>query len=172
MGWNRTFLYARHRLIRVKDSTHAVALGLALGAAVSFTPLPGSHILQAIGFSYIFRGNVFGGIVGTVVGNPWTFGPMWWLSYVAGEAVFEKIGFPVREMPGEFTWGHLVREIETDPMGLFLPWVTGGFVVAALSLPIFYGIFYWIVRQARMRQAAWKKQRLHEDGLEMTGERE
>lgn len=169
MGWTRTFHYVRHRLVRTKDTTHSVALGLAFGAAVSFTPLPGTHILQAMGFSYVLKGNAFAGFIGTAVGNPWTFGPMWWASYVVGEFVFTKFGLEVRQMPENFSWEHLVAEIKTDPLALVLPWVTGGFVMAALSWPVFYGLFYWMVRQARVRQGQWKEHRLHKEGLDITG---
>lgn len=172
MGWNRTFVYVRHRLVRLKDTTYAIAAGLAVGAAISFTPLPGTHFIQAASFSYLLRGNIIAGLIGTAVGNLWTTGPMWWLSYVIGEVAFKYMGFSVRQMPEDFSWFHLVEEITTDPLSLFLPWVVGGFVVALLSWPIFYGIFYWLVWQARVRKEQWKEYRLHKEGLGMTANRQ
>lgn len=70
MGWMRSLKYVRHRLVRVADTTHKIALGLAIGAAVSFTPLVGTHFVQAGLFAFVLRGNVFSAMIGTFVGNP------------------------------------------------------------------------------------------------------
>jgi uncharacterized protein (DUF2062 family) len=168
MGWRRAWVYTRHRLVRLKDSNHAIATGLALGAAVSFTPMPGMHILQALGFTWLARGNLLAAFIGTLVGNPWTIPLMWWSSYKVGKWAFEAMGFEVRSMPGEFTWGHLVSEITADPLGLILPWILGGYVMLLLSFPVFYALFYWMMVHIRSRHIGWKQRRIHEAGQTIT----
>lgn len=168
MGWRRTFRYVQHRLVRIKDTTGSIARGMAFGAAVSFTPMPGTHIASAAFLSWASRGNVLASVVGTLAGNPWTFPFMWWAAYKTGGWVFFILGLPVREMPDHFEWKHLVHEVTTDPLGLFIPWVCGGLILALLSWPLFYLIFYRLVRQARRRQKQWKTHRLHKAGRKLT----
>lgn len=168
MGWKRTFRYVQHRLVRIKDTTGSIARGMAFGAAVSFAPVPGTHIITAGVLSWMTRGNVLASVIGTLVGNPWTFPLMWWGAYKVGDFVFFALGLPIREMPEEFTWNNLVHEIKTDPLELFVPWVCGGFILGALAWPVFYIIFYRLVRQARLRQTQWKMQRLHKAGRKLT----
>ncbi len=168
MGWNRTLIYIGHRLVRLKDTTYSLAMGLAIGAAVSFTPTPGTHILQAAGFAWLFRSNLISSFIGTLVGNPWTLPLMWWSSYKVGEFAFEAVGLEVRRMPAEFTWAHLVAEIKADPVELFLPWLVGGYIMAALSIPVTYVIFHFLVLHARARQVKWKQSKVHKAARQIT----
>ncbi|HEU0222394.1 MAG TPA: DUF2062 domain-containing protein, partial [Paracoccaceae bacterium] len=72
-GWRRGFEYLGHRVKRLPDTPHRIALGFALGALVSFSPFFGFHFLYAALLAWIFRGNIIAGLIGTVVGNPFTF---------------------------------------------------------------------------------------------------
>lgn len=170
MGLRRTTRYWRHRLVRLKDSNYSVAAGLAFGAAISFTPLPGAHIIGALALCFIFRANLIAGVLGTLVGNPWTLMPMWWFSYLVGKWTFIQLGYRVRNMPGHFEWNEFMREVTHDPMRLLAPWVTGGFIVMILSWPIFYFIFHWIIEHLRSTHHLWKETRLHKEARSITGQ--
>lgn len=139
------------RLVRLSDGTHSIALGLAYGAAVSFVPLPGSHIFSAAVLSMATRVNILASLLGTLVGNPWTFPLMWWMSYETGRITFETLGLPVEQMPDHFGWRDLLHAVEAHPADLLLPWVVGGYIMAIISCPIFYLIFYKIVAKARLK---------------------
>jgi hypothetical protein len=170
IGWRRSFRYIRHRIVRIKDSSYSVAMGLSLGAAISFTPLPGTHFIQAGVFAALLRTNVIAGLIGTLVGNPWTFPLMWWLAYLVGEFTFRSLGFHVAEMPAHFSWDRLIFEIENEPMALLLPWVLGGYILMLLSLPFFYLLFYFIIERTKATQHLWKEDRLHKLGRQITGQ--
>lgn len=172
MGLRRSSRYWRHRIVRLKDSNYKIAAGLAFGAAISFTPLPGAHLLGALALCFIFRVNLIAGALGTLVGNPWTIPFMWWFAYWMGKVTFITMGFQVQEMPGRFEWRELVGEITHDPMRLFAPWVTGGFIVMILSWPVFYLIFHWIIGHMRKTHYLWKENRLHKEARRITGQRE
>ena len=45
MGWRRLVKYVAFRISRLPNSPRQIATGFALGAAVSFTPFIGFHIL-------------------------------------------------------------------------------------------------------------------------------
>ena len=78
-GLIRSTKYLLFRLVRISGSPWAIAAGFACGAAVSFTPFVGFHILLSMGIASLMRASVFSAAIGTVVGNPWTF-PFIWLS--------------------------------------------------------------------------------------------
>lgn len=65
------------KLAKIKATPYALAAGFACGAAVSFTPFVGFHTILAICFAFIIHGNLISALMGTVVGNPWSFALIW-----------------------------------------------------------------------------------------------
>ena len=151
IGWNRMFKYIQLRLIRLKGSTRSIASGFAFGAAISFTPLPGVHIIGAGLLSFMTRSNILASLVGTLVGSPWTFPLMWWAAYKTGEFAFYLFGAKIIDMPEDLTWAFLVDEVTHKPMDLMVPWVVGGFILMALSWPVFYILSYRTVDKMRKK---------------------
>lgn len=174
MGWQRTFLYIRHRLVRLPDTNHQIALGMAIGAAISFTPTPGLHLIQATVYAWLARANIFASLIGTLVGNPWTLVPMWALSYKAGQYMFNMFGLtsPIQGqmagMPQHNSFSDFWHELLDNPMESLVPWLAGGYAVCLLSLPIFYAVFYYVILQARSAQVSWKKYQIRQEGHSIT----
>ena len=83
-GVRRAVRYLGHRLARLPGTPNSIAGGMAFGVAVSFTPLIGLHILLAVGLAWAARFNVVAAVIGTAVGNPWTFPLIWLLTYRVG----------------------------------------------------------------------------------------
>lgn len=71
-GYRRGIEYLGHRVRRLPDTPHRIALGFACGAFVSFTPLFGFHLFIGAGLAWALRGNIFASVIGTLVGNPLT----------------------------------------------------------------------------------------------------
>jgi uncharacterized protein (DUF2062 family) len=55
-GFRRSMRYVAHRLGRLPGTPYRIAAGFACGAAVSFTPFIGFHILLAMLFALLIRG--------------------------------------------------------------------------------------------------------------------
>jgi uncharacterized protein (DUF2062 family) len=72
-GFARGWRYMRHRVERINDTPSNIALGFALGAFASFTPLFGLHFVIAALFAKVARVNIISALFGTAVGNPLTF---------------------------------------------------------------------------------------------------
>jgi uncharacterized protein (DUF2062 family) len=71
-GWRRASIYMAHRIKRMPDTPYRIAAGFACGAAVSFTPFVGFHLVLAALAAWIIRANIMASAIGTVtVGNPW-----------------------------------------------------------------------------------------------------
>lgn len=69
--------YVLLKLDKIKAGPYAIAAGFACGAAISFTPFVGFHMLLAALTAFILRGSVIASALGTLVGNPWTFPIIW-----------------------------------------------------------------------------------------------
>jgi hypothetical protein len=72
-GWRRALEYLSHRVRRLPDTAHRIAVGLACGVFASFTPFFGLHFIVAALLAKLLRGNFLASIIGTFAGNPLTF---------------------------------------------------------------------------------------------------
>jgi len=172
MGWRRTLKYVQHRLVRLSDTTHKIALGLAIGCSISFTPLVGTHFIQAGFLAYIFRANLLSAIIGTFVGNPWTFPFMWWTAISFGSFLFGLMGLPASTaLPEEVDLSIIWDLIWHDPLRIFLPWLLGGYLAMLISIPISYYIFYRLVGTAKTARSKARLRKVHKVASEITGPR-
>lgn len=72
-GWRRGIEYLGHRVRRLPDTPHRIALGFSCGVYASFTPFFGMHFFLAAGLARLIGGNMVSSLIGTAVGNPLTF---------------------------------------------------------------------------------------------------
>lgn len=70
--------------MRLSASPHAVAGGVAAGAAASCTPFIGLHFLLGFAIAFLIRGNMLAAALGTAIGNPLTFPFIWLMTYEIG----------------------------------------------------------------------------------------
>lgn len=161
MGWKRTGKFIKHRVLRLSDSSYKIARGLACGASMSFSPLVGSHFIQAGIIAYFIKGNLLASLIGTFVGNPWTFPFMWYASYLLGVWLFGLFGFEnLGEMPDEMSFSVMWEMIKGDPLRLFVPWLLGGYILVIVSWPFYFLIFFYLVRAGKRARRAAKERRL------------
>jgi uncharacterized protein (DUF2062 family) len=72
-GYRRGIEYLGHRVRRLPDTPHRIALGFACGVYASFTPFFGLHFVVAAVLARLIRANIISSLIGTAVGNPLTF---------------------------------------------------------------------------------------------------
>lgn len=89
-GFYRGWLYLMMRILRLRSSDYSLAAGLSSGVAVSFTPFIGLHFLLAIVLAWLIRGNMIIAMIGTAIGNPWSFPLIWALIYSVGTSLLGK----------------------------------------------------------------------------------
>jgi hypothetical protein len=150
-GWSRTFRYVRHRVLRLPHSTRDIAMGLAAGCVVSWTPTWGIQILQCLVFCKITRANFLASVIGTLFGNPWTFPILIWISYIVGAFFLEVTGLEDYFMfLSSDTVVHADIPADRDyHMPAFIPTLVGGYMMAVLTFPLFYYSFYYMIKAAR-----------------------
>ena len=83
-GWQRVWAYIMLRLARLPGSAYSIAGGFASGAAMSFTPFVGLHFVLSAILAWSIRANIIASVIGTAVGNPWTFPFIWTWLYQTG----------------------------------------------------------------------------------------
>lgn len=170
MGLWRAAKYLYKRIIRISDTTYSIAFGLAAGSAISFTPAFGTHAIQAIALSWLFRGNWIASFVGTAIGNPYTFPFMWWLSGVVGFSSLSALGMGefFADLPNPLT----VQVMLDNPLKVYLPTLFGGYILAIISFPLFFYPYYYMVKGARAARRARLKRKAHKAAKQVTGQKD
>ena len=159
--WAPGLRTAARRLVNLRASPHEIALGCALGAFVSITPLLGVQTLLAIIFAFILRASVPAAIVGTFLGNPLSWPFIWVSTYVMG---LQMVG-----LDGSFDPAAVQRNIQLlwaallDPSPRLLdvtaslfwpllwPMLAGSLPIGLLTAGIVYYISRNTVRGWRLR---------------------
>ena len=155
-GWLRVINYIGHRVKRLPDTPHKIALGFACGVFVTFTPFFGLHFLLAVMIAWALRGNVLASLLGTFVGNPVTFPFIATTSYQLGliilgygreETVWSKIRSGFSDAIAA-TWTNFKSLFGATPIpwdgpveffhGVFLPYLVGGLAPGAIVAVVFY----------------------------------
>lgn len=181
-GWRRAIEYFGHRVKRLPDSPHKIALGFACGVFASFTPLFGLHFFYAAFCAWIVRGNILAACIGTIVGNPITFPFIATVSLGLGRQImgFQESGEDISSVMEGFgaafagLWYSLLSlvglgEPAWHKLGLFfnqvfLPYYVGGILPGLAAAAVFYALArpavaaYQARRRSRLLERA--KQRL------------
>lgn len=149
-GFRRAALYNWHRLSRLQDSPHAIALGFAIGVFMSFSPFLGFHLVLSGAAAWLLRGHIMASIIGNFLGNPFTYPFMWALVYQCGNALLGRGAVTMAGSP-DFP----APEIFSGAWELFLPMLAG-------SIPVGVGmglLFYFPVKSGVARYQAARRTR-------------
>jgi uncharacterized protein len=84
----RSFRYYGKRILRIRATPKALAIGFSAGVFAAFSPALGLHILIAIALAWGLGGNVIAAALGTAAANPLTFPVM-----IAGEFKIGRLAF-------------------------------------------------------------------------------
>ncbi|MEM8950769.1 MAG: DUF2062 domain-containing protein [Pseudomonadota bacterium] len=112
-------MYLLKRLFRLPGTPYNIACGFACGAAISITPFIGLHIALSMLLAWLLRGHMIAAVVGTVVGNPWTFPFIWLITYKTGQMLLGSA--EAAPWPAVTMFKHVV----TDLGELIWPTLTG-----------------------------------------------
>jgi len=142
----KKYLKERFReIIKLDDPPHKLALAVAIGVFIAFSPWLGLHILSCIFFAWIFRVSKFVVLTTTFVNNPWTMVPIYAFN----------LWFGVRLTGGEVTipeiaWSEIgFRELFTVMKPFLWPFIAGSLVVGAIAGMLSYVFFLSVVKRYR-----------------------
>ena len=168
-GWVRSVRYVAYRLRRLKGSPDSIAVGVAWGVAVSFTPFYLLHIGLAVVGSWFMGGSLLAAAIGTLFLNPLTFPFISLLTYSIGSyflapsADFEdmgvvSIGYIFHSFSASFEGmevvpiGYIFDKFLEILMPFLLPMAVGGILVGIASwIVVFLSVRILVSRYRELR---------------------
>ena len=183
-GWRRALDYFIHRVKRIPDTPHKIAIGIATGVFCSFTPFFGLHFFLAAFVAYIFKGNIVAALFGTFFGNPVTWPFIASFSVKLGQII---LGYPVTNF--ETFLEHFVAAYDATIQGvkslfgygesdwallysffreLFLPYFIGGFVLGLIAALFTYFVFRPIIYAYKVTRKKKKYKKFNRNSKSLT----
>ena len=188
-GWKRSFKYVGHRVKRIPDTSHKIALGAAIGVFVCFSPILGVHMAMALIIVFLLRANLVASFITTMFGNPVTYPFIATVSLGLGRTI---LGMNAKDddfqsLHSAFwqaftdTW-QLIQSwfgFAERPDGLadflsnlFLPYLIGGTIIGLVSGAITYFLLRPVIGayQIRRRRVMAEKRQKRRDEHDSTAD--
>ena len=147
----RVFIY---RVLHVDDTPHRIALGLAIGIFITWTPTMGFQMVLTVLVATLMRANKFVGVPFVWISNPVTALPLYGGNFYVGTCIlpgeYSLDAFCQSVSRAVFTGGGWVDKIAAwweATIDFFWPLWTGSIVVGlALALPTYIATRWGVVR--------------------------
>lgn len=163
-SWTRSLRYLGLRLVRLKTSPHSIALGVAAGVFVAFTPFVGLQTVIACILAYLLRASIPAAMIGTFVGNPLSWPLMWGAAYLAGSFML-GVKQPLQPEQLEHHMGVIEQAMRTGSQQhleaaasliepLLLPLLIGGGALGLFTGALFYYTARGAVTASKSRRRA------------------
>ena len=143
------------KLSELNASENSVALGFACGAAISMTPFIGFHTLLAASTAFLIKASVLASLVGTIVGNPWTFAFIWPASYELGRLIlgqqkrnnldFDTVFDNFKNAFGSHDFSGISQDLEE----VIYPMAVGGVILYVITFALSFVIIKHILKKLK-----------------------
>ena len=124
------------KIIKIKKSPHAIALGFSVGSFIALIPTLGFAYLIGLGVLFILpRINKFSLFIGIAFWNPLILVPVYRYGYLLGSSI-------LGDLPGcTFSFS-----FNSDIIKLSSRFLLGNFIIASLLSLLSYFIIYFIIK--------------------------
>jgi len=151
----RFFVY---RVLHVDDTPHRIALGLAIGIFITWTPTMGLQMILTIAVATLMRANKFVGVPFVWISNPVTAVPLYGSNFLVGTWVlpgdYSLEKFTTSVTQAMFTGGGWLDKIAAwweATIDFFWPlWVGSVVVGLILAVPTYVVTRWAVVRYRRL----------------------
>ena len=167
-AWRKLKTFVVRRILALDDTPHRIALGVALGMFVTWTPTIGLQMIILLALAALFRANKFVGLPLVWISNPVTIVPIYGPSYLLGMWL----------MGGHYRWGHFTKAVREGMRfqggwlesvaawwhafeSIFFPLWLGSLIVATAVGAMSYLLTYWGV--VRFRRFLHRHEHIHID---------
>jgi hypothetical protein len=139
--YERGYRWTKLKLMHINDSPHRIAMGVAIGLFIAWTPTVGFHIVLALALALLLRANKIAALVSIWINNPITMIPMFYSGYVLG-----KVSSNVFTGTGELTRAQMFDLFhQFDALGsVFTNFHRPEFWRAILDMLLKVGLDLWI----------------------------
>jgi uncharacterized protein (DUF2062 family) len=159
-GTPRTFHERFLHMVGRDDPPEVVAASFALGVAISFTPLIGLHWMIALVLALLLKLNKIDVLLGTLVVNPLTLGPVSAVAIPLGRFLLHARRHALRALPWhEFFKPTFWSQAGPTMRAIGVQWAVGMFVLSFLVGALTYGILVRAIRGYRARAAVTSSSR-------------
>ena len=141
-----TFRATIKKLLLSDESTEKVALGMAIGIFISFSPFIGTHTWSALAISFLFGASRVAALVGTLFNNPITMPIFFFIEVKLGGFL---LGLSLK-LPDE-VWTNM-SEFLAFGKEVALSIIVGFVVIGIIASIIAYFVTYRIVIKFRSRR--------------------
>lgn len=165
----RIELFFVYRVLHVNDTPHRIALSVAIGIFVAWTPTVGFQMILTILLAALFRANKLVGVPFVWISNPVTLVPIYrYCNYAVGRALLRGEHLPpdfskVAVVPHSWSldcWLTSIRTFWEATWHAMCPLWLGSIVVGLTLAAISYGIVrYAVVTYRKRRHARYPNRR-------------
>ncbi|MCC7335469.1 MAG: DUF2062 domain-containing protein [Pirellulaceae bacterium] len=157
--WKRAKDFCVYKVLHADDPPHRLALGIAVGMFVTFTPLIGFQMLLSVTLAWMLRANKLVGIPLVWISNPATAIPIYYPCYrlgcvlLGGKVDNEKwTEWQQLQADPTTTWGITIKFWWEGLMDIIPPLCLGCVVVASALGVLSYYISLLAIRSYRLRR--------------------
>lgn len=142
-----------HHLLHADDPPHRLALGVAIGVFVTFTPTVGVQMAIVVLLAWLLRANKVVGVPIVWITNPATIVPIYWGCYWLGCKLLRR-QLVDGDWLADFAQAQHISTYWHKLLEITLPLWLGCLVVAlAASIPSYYATYWLVVHHRRRRHA-------------------
>ena len=153
------------RIATMRGTPEGIALGIALGVFIAFTPTVGFQIVIAASIATLMKANRTAAIIMVWITNPLTIPPIYTATYRVGTLLWPgrsvtHVNEMLVEISGTIKQYQFYEMLETFKeflrigLDLAIPMIIGGVIVGAIGAAISYPAALWGVRRYRRYHAA------------------
>ncbi len=149
----RFFIY---RVLHIDDTPHRIALGVAIGIFVTWTPTIGFQMILTVALSTLFKANKFVGVPFVWISNPFTLIPLYGPSYLLGGEIlgghYKWSAFMQacrKAMSAHNGWITKIQAWWTATSSILLPIWLGSIITGLIAALLTYILIHWAVVKYR-----------------------
>ena len=143
------------QLLHLNDTPHRIAIAFALGVYIAFSPLIGLHTGMVFLFAWLFRLNTIALLVGSLLNNPWTFGPIFGSCLWLGLKLYGMEFNGIKRTIPPIDWQQLTMMNFISQLKPYLiPFVLGTTLVGVIASVIAYFLANYLITQYRQVRTA------------------
>ncbi len=145
---NRLLRLARYfylKLVRLKEKPHTVALGLAIGVFVGFTPTIPVQTYIALALAFLLKGSKLTAMLGVWISNPLNIAAFYFMDYKVGKWILHST---VAFKPLDYSVFTLLQEAQKAMKVMMV----GGLVLGVPAGIITYILTFQLVSKAKKRR--------------------
>ena len=147
---NRVKRFFIYRVLHVDDTPHRIALGLAVGIFITWTPTIGLQMVLTVAVSALLGANKVVGVPFVWISNPATLGPIYVPNYLLGCLLLRQRPIDIAALFATLEtkgWLSFLKGLWDAGVNVFVSlWVGSILVGLVLAVPTYFLTRYAVVR--------------------------